>query len=528
MEEEEREEMRSSGFCPKRGAWEIAWPGRVARHDLVYQSPPGDPMQGLPLGNGDVGVLCWCEDTRLVFAVNKCDLWDDAAFGRFHNWKPEEEEYSSALRHACRLYIDFQAPVFDLFYLSGFEGRLSLADASMKIVASTPLGEVSARAFVDHGAGVLCCEVTSALEEDIPVQVTVERYGSRTFSHWYSLVNRDPSIGLAGTESVAGEGGAFVSQQLTSGRFAAGCSVVDEAGTNMAFSRVHSRAARATVEGEGVKAFRVLLAVTSPQGGDPVPEAEAMLASAREKGMGALFARHAEAWKAFWERSLMESGDDYLDNLWHLTMYYAYASQRGASPGRFIGGLWGWNRDVQQWCFYFHWNQQQTYWPLNAAGHHDLVEPYLDYRFQALPHGQRDAREVLHADGVVVSDVCERRGYNSTTYANHTPVAQIAMEFWRQYQFTGDRAFLKARALPYIVEAAKFFESLFERGEDGRFHAKEGLGYEGDVLLRDAVSEMASGRVLFETALAALSEAGVEEPRARGGRRCWRISRRCW
>lgn len=48
---------------------------------------------------------------------------------------------------------------------------------------------------------------------------------------------------------------------------------------------------------------------------------------------------HCEAWKHFWLRSYMETGDVYLDNLWHLTMYYAAASQRGAYPGNFINGL---------------------------------------------------------------------------------------------------------------------------------------------------------------------------------------------
>ncbi len=510
--------MTTSGFCPKTATWQIAWPGRVARHDLVYLTPPCDPMQGLPLGNGDIGVLCWCEDTKLVFAVNKCDHWGDASFGRFNNWKPEEEEYSTTLRHACRLYIDFLAPVFDVFYLSDFRGRLSLADASITITASTPFGDVSARVFLDHDTGVMCCEVTSALEESIPVHVTLERYGSRTFSHWYSLVNRDAAIGLKGTETVVDDNGAFITHKLTSGTFAAGCCVTGKGAADTTFSRVHSRSARAVVTGNRTKTLHVLLAVTSPLAESPVRHAEEMLASAREKGMPALYTAHAEAWKTFWQRSLMASGDDYLDNLWHLTMYYAYASQRGAYPGRFIGGLWGWNRDVQPWNFYFHWNQQQIYWPLNAAGHHELMDSYLAYRFRALPHGQLDAREVLDADGTIVSDVCERRGYNSTTLANHTPVAQIAMEFWRQYQFTGDREFLRTRALPYIVEAAKFFESLFERAQDGNFHAKGGLGYEGRTVLRDVVSEMASGRVLFETALAALAEVGANEPRARAWR----------
>src|SRR5512136_3003405 len=115
-----------SSFDISTGEWEIDWPGRVARHDLVYASPPEDPLQGIPLGNGDTGALAWCEGSRLVFALNKCDLWDDAGAETFRNWNPSEEEHSTTLRHAGRLVVDLGLPVFDLRYLSDFSARLSL------------------------------------------------------------------------------------------------------------------------------------------------------------------------------------------------------------------------------------------------------------------------------------------------------------------------------------------------------------------------------------------------------------------
>lgn len=51
-----------STFDPGTASWNIDWPGRISQYDLVYLSPPIDPLQGIPLGNGDVGVLFWCED----------------------------------------------------------------------------------------------------------------------------------------------------------------------------------------------------------------------------------------------------------------------------------------------------------------------------------------------------------------------------------------------------------------------------------------------------------------------------------
>ena len=506
----------NSAFDSKSGTWKIKWSGRIARHDIVYLTPPWDPIQGMPIGNGDIGVLCWCKDSKIILAVNKCDLWDDAKFGHFHNWKAEEEEYSTTLRHAGRIIIDFEMPIFNLFYLSDFKGRVSLADASLTIFVSGAFGEASIKAFVSHQDGILCCEVQSKLKESLPVEITIERFGSRTFSHWYSLVDRDAELGLKGTQSSFDEEGAYITHRLRSGRFALGCRIVDKGKLKTSYLQKHSHASRIILSGRKDKRFILMIAVTSPISGSPIKAVKEKLATAEKKSFSVFFSAHKKAWKEFWLRSLMEYGDDYLDNLWHLTMYYANASQRGKYPGRFINGLWTWNRDVQPWNFYFHWNQQQTYWPLNAAGHHDLVDSYLEYRFNSLSQAKKDAKEWFGVQGAFVSDVAERRGYNDEgAKNNHTPVAQIAMDFWRQYRFTGNMDFLKKHALPYILEAAYFFESLFEKDKDGKYHAKEGSGYEGWIKLRDCISELVCAKVLFSTAIKALEEAGVKDEHAK-------------
>jgi len=211
----------------------------------------------------------------------------------------------------------------------------------------------------------------------------------------------------------------------------------------------------------------------------------------------------------------MDCGDDYLNRLWHLTMHYAKASQGGRYPGRFTNGLWGWDHDVQNWNFYFHWNQQQVYWPLNAAGHHDLVAPYLDYRFRSLPLAMKDAREIFGAPGAWISDVTDRRGVNSLSETgNHTPAAEIALDFWRQYEFTGDLRFLKEKALPFILEAARFLASRLAKGPDGLYHAQEATGYEGWIKIEDALTELVYARKLLTTALEAAAAAGAPVPEA--------------
>ena len=504
-----------SAFDPVNGAWDIDWPGRISQYDLVCLSPPVDPLQGIPLGNGDIGVLFWCENSKIIAVVNKSDLWDDASFGPFRNWNGEEEDHSTTQRHACRIIIDFKFPVFNTLYLTDFKAKLNLADGSLSLNSESAFGKISLKAFVDHKSGLLVYDLGSDMKEDLPVEVSVERFGSRTFSHWYHQINRDASIGLSGTEAIADNDGVFITQQLTSGTFAAGGRVISDNGIKVDYQREHSRAALIRLSGIRGKQAELAFAVTSPVSGNAVSEAKKMIPETGKTGIAPLKKSNADAWRSIWERSFVDYGDAYLNNLWHLTIFYANASQGGKYPGRFNNGLWGWNSDVQNWNFYFHWNQQQLSWPLNAAGMHELVNPYLDFRFNSLPKAQKDARELFNARGAFVSDVTDRRGYNSSVEnANHTPVAEIALDFWRQYQYTCDKKFLGEKALPFMLEAARYYESILEKEPDGLYHAKEGTGYEGWIELKDGLTELVYARVLFAAALEALKVAGKEVPDA--------------
>ena len=479
-----------SSFDPDSFEWDIAWPGLISQYDLVYKSPPIDPMQGIPLGNGDVGGLFWCEDSKIIIVVNKCDLIDNT------------------LLHASRIIIDFKFPVFSAMYLSDFDSRLNLSNASLNLEATSPFGKVGLKAFIDHRSGILLCDLESDLDENVPLEVSIERFGSRSFSAWYSQINRDAVIGLSGTDSFADDNSISITQKLSSGTFAIGGGVINDNGLTVNYFREHSRSTVIQLSGNHQKNAQIAFAVTSPGDGDPVAEVKKMLTHIQKIGFEQFKRSNKEAWKSIWNRSCMDYGDDYLNNLWHLTMYYANASQGGKYPGRFVNGLWGWSRDVQNWNYYFHWNQQQLYWPLNTAGFHELIDPYLDFRFNSLTHAKKDARKIFNTEGAFISDVVYFDGSNMLDRTdNHTPVAEIALEFWRQYQYTGDKQFLKEKALPFILEAAKFFESLLVKDENGLYHTSESTGYEGWIKLKDGLTDLVYTQVILETALEALKAA---------------------
>ena len=490
----------------------IAWPGRISRYDLVYQAPPSDPMQyGMPIGNGDVGALLWCDDRRIIIAVNKCDLWDDSPFDTIKDG--EHEEYRTSLRHACRIVIDFGIPIFDTFYLKDFNGRVRLQDGCIAINLDTPFGAMSAEIFVAYEQNVICARIKTDFADDDGVTITLERYGSRSYTYWYAYSRRNPEIGLLGTDSACKDGNLLVSHQLTTGTFVA---ALRPEGADFKLSRrtAHMVSAKAEI---CPKEFTFFATVTTPL--DPQWDADyaiSVLKEASEVGFDAMLARNEACWKAFWETSFVETDDDYLDNLWHLGLYYSCAGQRGRYPGRFINSLWNWNRDVQPWNYYFHWNQQEVYWGLNATGHHELCDSYLNFRLEGMPVAQKNAEQWYGiSNALFVSDIADRKGLNSRGYTdmdNHSPVVEIALDFWRQYQYTCDKEFLKEKALPYMVGAARFAASRFVKEEDGRYHAIDGSPYEGCEAFYDVVTEIGMAYALFPAVFKALEVTGVTDP----------------
>ncbi|MGN6495486.1 MAG: glycosyl hydrolase family 95 catalytic domain-containing protein [Agriterribacter sp.] len=503
-----------SAFDWQTGNWQLEWPGRISQYDLVYQSPPVDPLQGVALGNGEVTALIWCEASTLIVVLNKANLWEDAGFGSFGNWNKEQEDLNTTQRHAGRLIIDFKYPLFDTLYLTAFSGRLSIADGRATIEAASPFGNIQLAFFIDQPSGILSIDLTTDFKEESPLEIVLERFGSRTYSHWYAQINGDATIGTGGTSSTVHNDGLFITQQLNDRNFTAALRVKPGSSTPIKTVREHSRRSTVRVSQAGKSTLRLFVSVTSPVLEDSSAAAIALLDEAEKWNPEQVRSMNAQQWKEKWMRSFMDYGDAYLNHLWHLTMYYAMSCQGGSYPGRFNNGLWGWNRDVQNWNFYFHWNQQQLYWPLHAAGHHDLVVPYLDFRFQSLPKARKDAATFFKAPGAFIADVTERRGFNSSNEShNHTPIAEIALDFWRHYQYTGDRHFLKTQVLPFITEAALFYETLLVKEADGRYHAREGSGYEGWILLKDGLTELVYADRLFRTVLQVYRELG--EPHAK-------------
>ena len=432
----------------------LDYPSFLAKHEVVYLSPPKEGYEGFPLGNGDLGAMVWCTDSGLQIQINKSDTWD----------QPNQES-GMLLRSCARLSLDTATPVFDWLYLDDFEGRLSLYRAEAAFQATTPFMRLRTAARVLANHNVLALDVEVEGRGDIAVQgssisLVLERWGSRAFGSWYSGIHRGASQGLGKAHAAIEGRDACVEEHFEVLDFAVACRVV---GCEATARVVNAHRTDLTVSCRPVQRFTVLVAVvTNREAADPRAEAVRLLDECEHTGAAALQAEHEAWWERYWNASFVHIGDDYLENLYYFHQYLMGSGSRGHYPLLFNAGLWTWNRDVRQWVHPHHWNMQQAYWSVCAANHPELMKPYLDTYWRLKPQAEEYARK-RGFDGALLWN--EKHDYagrmessTSLSFVNaFTPASQIGQAFWRYYRYTGDRAFLEERAYPFMKAAAEFY-----------------------------------------------------------------------
>jgi hypothetical protein len=111
-------------------------------------------------------------------------------------------------------------------------------------------------------------------------------------------------------------------------------------------------------------------------------------------------AKHEAAWRKFWSVSGVELADTELQNWWYRMLYFNRTFARAG--GNAIGlaanftGLAGWHNSLK-----LNYNIQQTYLAAVAAGHPEMLEPFIDVLARAIPRGRWFARTSFEgAEGV--------------------------------------------------------------------------------------------------------------------------------
>lgn len=491
----------------------------VSRHDVVYLSPDHSPYQGFPVGNGDFGAMIWTEDSRLCGQFGKCDV-----FGG-------DDGESPIMQRACgRFEIDFGFPLFDWLYLSDFEGRLSLSDGTLTIRADTPFAQVLIRIRALSGLNVIAADVSISKKnylKDIDyITASIDRFGSRGFRGWLNGINTDPRKGLSMPDSGADENGIYINESPGYTDFTLYCTAfAKESGCAkdiMHCEKQNSNRCAMTISGSSdfTLLFSCATAYEAGSRSEIHATAKALCCKAREK-YAALNHEHEQWWASFWNACFIHIPDDYVENNYYLHLYQMASSSRGRFPQAFNGGIAVWNHDVRNWAHPHHWNNQQPYWGLLAAGHPELVRVYIDTYARIMPELEAYAKKQWGYDGCLLlqethtftGEIVEFPVYPQ----NVTPAMQVAGFFWEYCLYTGDSDYLRDTAYPFMKKAAEFYVRQVCLEPDGRYCIKGTSVYEitNSWSCKNSVTDNAHLRMLFAACIRASEMLSCDQDKRR-------------
>lgn len=440
----------------------------LQRHDIVYRRPALRPYDGLPVGTGDSGGLLYQSAYGLEMTVNHADALDYAPDGPMSAWAWEAEEHQTVPVSCGHLSIRASMPIFDWVYLEKFEQRLMLAAAEITGRAETPFSTAAWKVYAPQDPGVLAVEFTIRCDEPVELDILMDKWPSPHFIHHYEQILHTHNERINTVKTHAHDDRILVTQDL--GR----CKTALAATCQGSAEIVNSHAARFRFPRQTEHAFTLYVAARAEETDDAARNA--MLALDSITDAHSIREKHRARWRTFWNQSFIHlQENDYLENLYYIHLYQLGCSSLGRNPLTFAG-LWGWFRDSRNWGHFYHWNHQQTYWGLHAAGHSELLANYLDYRFRMLPHAKEDAKRLFGVDGAFYSDISNLNGCNAIepdTVRNLSVGLQIALDFYRHVRYTMDTAFLKEKALPVMTACADLYLNLMQERE-GKLYLRGG------------------------------------------------------
>ncbi|MCX7638026.1 MAG: glycoside hydrolase family 65 protein [Cyclobacteriaceae bacterium] len=221
----------------------------------------------------------------------------------------------------------------------------------------------------------------------------------------------------------------------------------------------------------------VATAVSSAHYNDPHNEAERLTIFAALEGKDRLLQQHVSEWEKLWKSDIVIVGDDRVQRDVRFALYHLYSFAREGTAYSLspmgLSGL-GYNGHV-------FWDTELWMYPPLLVLQPRIARSLLEYRYQrleaarqnAFAHGYRGAMFPWEssADGSEDTPV-----WALTGPFQHHITGCVGWAFWKYYQVTRDKQWLRDRGYPVLKEVADFWASRVERKGPGRYEINNVIG----------------------------------------------------
>ncbi len=230
--------------------------------------------------------------------------------------------------------------------------------------------------------------------------------------------------------------------------------------------------------GETYRFSIVASTVSSAQYEDPHNEAERLTIFAMLEGRERLLNRHKQAWEKLWN-----SGDIHIAGnaattrdirfaLYHLYSFARAGTAYSLSPMG-LSGL-GYNGHV-------FWDTELWMYPPLLILQPEIAKSLLEYRFERLEAAKQNAYAHGYEGAMFPWESAADGSEDTPVWAltgpfQHHITGCVGWAFWKYYQVTGDKEWLKTRGYPVLENVAKFWASRVDRKAPGQYNIDNVIG----------------------------------------------------
>ena len=224
--------------------------------------------------------------------------------------------------------------------------------------------------------------------------------------------------------------------------------------------------------------FTIVASATSTEHyKDPVNEAERLTIFAKLEGTEKLLQRHEAEWEKLWKSDIVIEGDlqaqkDVRFALYHLYSFAREGTAYSLSPMG-LSGL-GYNGHV-------FWDTELWMYPPILVLHPEIAKSLLEYRYQRLEAAKQNAFSHGYKGAMFPWESSDEGSEDTPVWALTGPFQHhisgcVAWAFWKYYQVTKDKIWLRDRGYPVLKEVADFWASRVERKGPGKYEINNVIG----------------------------------------------------
>ncbi|MGC9451371.1 MAG: glycosyl hydrolase family 95 catalytic domain-containing protein [Oceanipulchritudo sp.] len=415
-----------------------------APQSLEFSFPTNTPHAGIPLGNGNFGVLAWGEGDAFNLTLNRQDYWNHR--GRIV-WG-EAVSYTNMLERILAGASERYLPEFIRREPEDGPNPCRMPLGRVVVRLDNPPG----RSWLDPATGAGWLNGKHALVVDPetprlhlkgewPEFRMLPAFGGEVESYWSQ--HGIPQPQRFSHDGVVGwtQGGVEDRTICAAARSAGGQLVV-----TVVYGENHDTAVRAAVDA---------------------------LASA--PAFEAVMERSAAFYANWWAKvPEIKTVPAHMRRAWEYSMFKVAGMCRPGTPAPTLQGPWVEDDRLAPWQsdYHFNINVQMAHWPLLQAGHPEQYEPLIGQIRDWMPRMREYARVFTGVeDGTMLPHGADDRGGLANFSWKHQfdagSAPWIALMLWEYFRYTGDRDTLAEVVYPMLTGSMRVYAAMVEQSPGG-------------------------------------------------------------